>query len=209
MMSMKPLIALAAAAAALVGAAGPARATPLTMDFNALGYGAAPTTYTEDGIKLDVAAPAGSTLINLGTAPEYKGYALNTSDAGTLTFSLVDGGAFDLESFDVATQYAVTYVLEGVLAGGGTVSTSFTWGNGNEFLHVAALAGFSDLTSFTLAYPTGGGVMFIDNIVLDDRSTATGGGTVPEPASLSLTALALTGAGWAGRRGSRRGRTGG
>jgi hypothetical protein len=161
-----------------------------TMDFSGQSIGSAPTTYTEDGIRLVASAPAGSTLFNLGD-PQ-PGYAFNTSSAVSAVFDLVNGGPFALASFDIETQFNLTASFVGSLSGGGTVMESFLVNTGpNIFATFIPTLDFSNIVSLTLSVPSGAGVTFIDNIILSP---------VPIPAAAWLFGSALLGLGMVKRR---------
>jgi hypothetical protein len=74
---------------ALLQGFSPAHASVLVMDFQGNAIGSAPTTYTEDGIRL-VSTGSATTLFNLGNPG--PGYANSTSSANSISIDLLIWG---------------------------------------------------------------------------------------------------------------------
>lgn len=165
-------------------------ARAVTLDFQSLEHVDAlqtlhGTTYAEDGFT--ITAPS---LFSFGTlSAEYRGStALRNGNQGTSTqLSADNGSAFNLVSIDLAEIDAGTATVgfTGFLAGGGTVTQSFTlddsFTTGTGF-ETFVFSGFSDITS--VKWDNGNPYHQFDNIVAS---------TVPLPAAVWLFGSGLLG----------------
>ena len=159
------------AAALVLGfsvAALPAQADVIT--FNSLtnpgtDFTSAGTSYTEDGFTFTgVAGPFGNELIAWNT--DDPNHPANSTDASltayfaAMSIALSSGGAFDLQSIDLAqwganqhggSTFAVTF--NGVKEGGGTVSQTFNVANvaGSPVFGTFSFSGFTDLTQVSVS----------------------------------------------------------
>lgn len=158
------------------------------------------TSYTEAGFSFT------STSNSFGSAQQgnvgwYFGSAslFNNTSGATTTLARVGGGAFSLNSIDLAPVstgwgLGATISLVGHLNGGGTVNQSFLVDDG-YFFQTFALTGFTNLDSVTWVQASP--YHQFDNLVID-------GATVPEPSAALLVGLALTGLGLVRRRTSKK-----
>jgi PEP-CTERM motif len=164
-----------------------ANAAIIVMDFTGNPVGNAPTTYTEDGMRL-VSTGSASTLFNIGNPT--PGYVQNTGAANTIHIDLLNGTAFQLLSFDVETQTnPFTIQIVGNRLGGGTVNESFIVNTpSNVFTTFTPTLNFSGLLNFDINVPAGSGASVFDNIRISVPDAA-----VPAPASFALFALGLLG----------------
>ena len=183
------------------------RAGAVVIDFEALehagsGQQALPGTgkfYTEKGFNFDSSAP----LFNFATwgtnSSNYFGSTAlwngdGTGTTGITTLTRAGGGAFDLDSIDIAELNATlggsaSVTFEAVLSGGGTISTSFTTdgfrttGDLTSF-QTLNFSGFDDIVSVSWLQVTP--FIQFDNVVID------GATEVSEPGALATFMAGLT-----------------
>ena len=203
---MKTVFRRVALAAALLGAfSAQAGVVTKTIDFDDLGA----TAPVEGKIIGDhyksgfgVGFGAGGRVYNTTPPmplPGSKGYLGNVGDAAILI--IVDGNInYDLLTIDFAVA-TDPFSLQVTGRGGKTAS----------FLLAGTTGGWQWVSNIALDLPNIGNISSIefqaaagkffavDNIDFG-RTTSDGGGTVPEPASYGLVAMALLAAGWASRR---------
>jgi hypothetical protein len=79
----------------------------------------------------------------------------------------------------------------------------YVWNDAAHRYSTGDQSGSGNFSSFSVTSSTGTGKFGIDNLTLTyncPTTTSCGGGTVPEPASFGIVAIALLGAGLASRR---------
>jgi len=205
---------------AAAAAAGLAAATPgfaATVTFEDLPSSGNPFLVTENSggmtftsAHAHVLDPADTRLANNGTNSIGAEAASNLGRP--LDFGLTGGGAFTLNSVDVAEFWQASsglsdfmdVIFTGNQSGGGVLSLTFTLdgirdgvGGANDFQTVA-FAGWTDLLSVTVTGRNVQGAFGdyqLDNIVYDSTQTA-----VPEPATWALLILGFGAVGGALRR---------
>jgi hypothetical protein len=214
-----------ALAALLLASAASAQASPTTLDFNALptvtygAWGVPPVT--EDGFRLTRGVLGQSLYAFQDGWQAGRGGRNGTTTLGTysatagedrvFTLNATDGGPFDLLSIDLGETFrpgdfgfqynALSYRFVGLLAGGGTVSTSFNVdlladGQGGiaDFQTFNFNAGWSRLSSVQMHAITSSGTNVVyssfDNIVVQASAPVA----VPEPPALALVGAALAAA---------------
>lgn len=194
---MKTSTFLRAAAFIAISAAASARAEQSVIDFDALatpGFGVTLLpAYSEDGYQLTT----NSGLLGSfhSSSPLYAGSpSMTNTPLATTSLTRAGGAAFSLDSIELADlfslgsgPYDVTFL--GHLAGGGTVSQTFSINTGSAF-SPHSFSGFSHLASVTWQQ----GLMRLhqfDNIVVT---------SVPEPGTYAMLLAGLGLFGWMSRR---------
>lgn len=149
------------------------------------------------------ADPAGSNSFNSGGNLGYRYLTAHNSGQDLFhTLSRSDGNSFTLNSLDFHgwnNNAAPTLIVDGILAGGGTVSQSFAINNtSTQPFETGILSSvFTNLSSVIFRSPTGPvGVFQIDNIDAVEEAILP----VTEPGTLVLFGLALAGVGFVRRR---------
>jgi hypothetical protein len=108
----------------------------------------------------------------------------NDTVGGIIHFDRVDGGAFDMESIDLASLFVgsgnTTINVVGMLSGGGTVNAAFTTSNGGSGFETFSFAGLGFNSVVEVTWVQDGNLNFhqFDNI-----------GVIPAPSALALLGL--------------------
>lgn len=192
-----------ALAAALVVGAGAAQAG-VVISFEGLGLGqAVPDSYansfgvgfSKSGKVYDTSPPP------LAPSTRHLG---NDSKTSSVLLTVLDGFIYNIFSFDFShaceTQ-AGTFNVNVVGQVGKSVSSSWscpTTGFSDWQTANLDLTDMAKISTIEFGFSSSG-LFGVDNLRLGTRDTG-GGGTVPEPASYGLVAMALLAAGWASRR---------
>jgi len=114
-----------------------------------------------------------------------------------MTLTKIGGGAFSIQSFDVS-EWDSSHTrgnsvnVEGLISGGGSISTVFTTDNSFAFETFSFGAGWTNLASVT--FQNANGRMAYDNIVVDAPTA------VSEPGALAILGLGLAGLAFARRK---------
>ncbi|QEH35355.1 hypothetical protein OJF2_39060 [Aquisphaera giovannonii] len=187
---------------ALIGPAGGRARADTILDFSDVAPGtlAVFSPYQSQGFTLT--STSGGFVFNspdtgngssqiVGDNPYYAGAnGLAAFAPATITLTRTDGGPFSLLSIDLARNFAFdaapSVTFTGTLAGGGTVTQTFTVSTPSPPLVFQPFdfAGFTNLTSVSWDQGNGTqGIHQFGNIHL--------GAAVPEPPALALTALGI------------------
>ena len=193
------LMGAAAVVAGVLAVAPPgARAGVIVLDFqdlavpgNTIAY--YPGPYTSQGFTLNVSL--GFNVYESNAGFFYAGErGVGPISPSAVELTRADGAPFTLGSIDLARNFAFdpapTVTFTGTLAGGGTVSQSFTVTTpvGQQAFQTFAFTGFNDVTRVTWNQPplADGLHQFTDiTFVTPDQAPS-----VPEPATLALFGVA-------------------
>ena len=193
-----------ALAAALVVGAGAAQAG-VVISFDRLRIGeVVPNSY---------ANPFGASFSDSGAVYDTFPNPINSSSTGHLgnnnaatpvSLSVLNGFIYNIFSFDFSHScLSGTFNVKVVGQDSEIVSKSWTCGVTSAFVPwqnaELDLTSVSRISTIEFGFSSLG-LFGVDNLRLGTRDTGGGGGTVPEPASYGLVAMALLAAGWASRR---------